>query len=54
VEQSKINKDESNWFKYLPKTEETIPYLSKILRNYKKKQPGSIIMRKLGGILHKQ
>ena len=53
LEKARNLKDEDNWFKYLPKTSETIPYLSKILRNYKEKQP-LIMVRKLGGVLYKQ
>jgi membrane-bound lytic murein transglycosylase MltF len=53
VEKARANKEEDNWFKYLPKKEETIPYIGKILRNYKEKQP-RLIMRKQGGVLYKQ
>jgi len=53
ITEAKRYKDEDNWFNYLPKQKETIPYMARILKNYKEKQP-LFMKRKLGGILYKQ
>lgn len=53
VEQATRAGNASLWYKYLPVPQETIPYVSKILKNYNEKQP-LLVKRKLGGVLYKQ
>lgn len=53
IEKATKQGNSSMWYKYLPMPEETIPYLSRILKSYREKQP-LLVTRKLGGVLFKQ